>query len=110
MLGVLGDRVSPQVTAAVVLAIQAISLVVLLTLPVGFGVWAFIALFGAARGVAGLVRPSVVASLYGRERFASISGAMSTFVMGSTATRDRCRRRPRSVGELHPAVLGLRAA
>jgi cyanate permease len=85
VLGILGDRVPLRVTAAIVLAIQPISLIVLLTLPVGFGVWAFIALFGAARGVAGLVRPSFVASLYGRERFASISGAMSTFVTGSTA-------------------------
>ncbi|MCC6495807.1 MAG: hypothetical protein IT193_06065, partial [Propionibacteriaceae bacterium] len=45
----------------------------------------FVALFGAAREVAGLVRPSFVASLYGREHVASISGAMSTFVTGSTA-------------------------
>lgn len=85
VLGLLGDRVPLRVAAAVVLAIQPISLVVLLTLPVGVGVWAFVALFGAARGVAGLIRPSFVASQYGRERFASISGAMSTFVTGSTA-------------------------
>jgi hypothetical protein len=85
VLGVLGDRVPLRVTAAVVLAIQPVSLVVLLALPGGLGVWTFVALFGAARGVAGLVRPSFVASLYGRERFASISGAMSTFVTGSTA-------------------------
>jgi MFS family permease len=85
VLGALGDRVPLRVTAAIVLAIQPISLVVLLTFPVGIGVWAFISLFGAARGVAGLVRPSFVASLYGRERFASISGTMSTFVTGATA-------------------------
>ncbi|MCC6495804.1 MAG: hypothetical protein IT193_06050 [Propionibacteriaceae bacterium] len=35
--------------------------------------------------MAGLVRPTFVASLYGREHLASISGAMSTFVTGSTA-------------------------
>jgi hypothetical protein len=85
VLGILGDCVPLRVTAAVVLAIQPLSLVALLTLPVGFGVWAFLALFGTARGVAGLVRPSFVASLYGCERFASISGEMSTFVTGSTA-------------------------
>jgi MFS family permease len=85
VLGLLGERVPLRVTAAVVLAIQPLSLVVLLVLPTGVGVWAFVSLFGAARGVAGLVRPSFVASLYGRERFASISGAMSTFVTGSTA-------------------------
>ncbi|MCC6176101.1 MAG: hypothetical protein IT305_12415 [Chloroflexi bacterium] len=68
-----------------VLAIQPTSLVVLLALPTGLRVCLFVALFGAAREVAGLVRPSFVASLYGREHVASIPGAMSTFVTGSTA-------------------------
>jgi len=85
VLGVLGERVPLRLTAAVVLALQPISLVVLLALPGGLGLWAFIALFGAARGVAGLVRPSFIASLYGRERFATIAGAMAAFVTGATA-------------------------
>jgi MFS family permease len=85
VLGLLGERVPLRASTATVLAIQPISLIVLLTVPGLAGVWAFVALFGAARGVAGLIRPSLVAHLYGRERFASISGAMATFITLATA-------------------------
>ena len=85
ILGVLGDRVSRRVTTALVLAIQLVSLVILLLVPGSIGVFAFIALFGAAKGALTLLRPAYVADLYGRERYASIAGALAAFVIVATA-------------------------
>ena len=85
ILGLLGDRVPRRVTTAIVLAIQLVSLVVLLVVPGTIGVFAFIALFGAAKGALTLLRPAYVADLYGRERYASIAGALAAFVIVATA-------------------------
>jgi MFS family permease len=85
ILGLLGDRVARRVTTALVLAIQLVSLVVLLVVPGAVGVFAFIALFGAAKGALTLLRPAYVADLYGRERYASIAGALAAFVIVATA-------------------------
>jgi MFS family permease len=85
ILGLLGDRVPRRVTTALVLAIQLVSLVVLLVVPGAVGVFAFIALFGAAKGALTLLRPAYVADLYGRERYASIAGALAAFVIVATA-------------------------
>lgn len=80
LLGLLGDRAPLRVTTAVVLGVQPLSLLVLLLVPGLPGVFAFIALFGAAKGALTLVRPAYVADLYGRARYASIAGALTTFV------------------------------
>lgn len=85
ILGLLGDRVPRRVTTALVLAIQLVSLVVLLVVPGAAGVFLFIALFGAAKGALTLLRPAYVADLYGRERYASIAGALAAFVIVATA-------------------------
>jgi hypothetical protein len=69
----------------VVLGIQPLSLLVLLLVPGPLGVFVFITLFGAAKGTLTLVRPAYVASLYGRERFASIAGALAAFVTAANA-------------------------
>ena len=68
-----------------VLAIQPVSIVVLLLFPSVAGVFAFIFLFGTMKGALTLIRPSVVVALYGRARYATMAGALAAFVMGATA-------------------------
>ena len=80
-----GERVSFRVTAAVVLGIQPISVLVLLLMPGLAGVWLFIFLFGMMKGALTLMRPAVVVHLYGRERYATMAGALAAFVLGATA-------------------------
>jgi MFS family permease len=85
ILSVLGDRARPLVTSAIVLAIQPLSIVVLLLAPGLMGVWAFIVLFGTMKGAMTLIRPSLVVELYGRARYATMAGALAAFVSGATA-------------------------
>lgn len=85
ILGLAGDRVSPKVSAAVILGLQPVALIILLLVPGTFGVFAAVAFFGAAKGAVTLIRPSYVASLYGRERYASIAGVLAAFVIGANA-------------------------
>jgi MFS family permease len=85
VLGLLGDRAPLRSTSAVVLAIQPLSIAVLLLAPGAAGVFAFIVLFGTMKGALTLIRPSLVVDLYGRERYATIAGALAAFVLGATA-------------------------
>jgi MFS family permease len=85
VLGLVGDRAPLRVTSALVLGLQPIAILVLLIAPGIVGVFAFIALFGAAKGAMTLIRPAFVANLYGRARYASIAGALAAFVLGATA-------------------------
>lgn len=71
-----GNRVSPRMLGAGVLALQPVSLAILLLLRSTPGVLLFVALFGAQRGLATLVRPAMVADLYGAARYASIAGVL----------------------------------
>jgi hypothetical protein len=98
LLGIIGDRVSLRISTALVLGIQPLSLVILLLLPGPVGIFAFIAIFGAAKGAMTLVRPAYVASLYGRERFASIAGVLAAFVTVANALA------PFGVGAGHDAL------
>lgn len=85
ILGLVGDRAPRRVAAAIVLGILPVSLVIALAVPGPVGVFAFICLFGAARGALTLVRPAFVADLYGRDRYATIAGALAAFVTAGTA-------------------------
>jgi MFS family permease len=85
VLALLGDRLPLRLVAAVVLGIQPLSLLVLLLVPGQVGVFACVALFGSSKGAMSLVRPSSVASLYGRERYASVAGALAAFVSVANA-------------------------
>jgi MFS family permease len=85
VLMLLGERLPLRVVSAVVLAIQPVSIVVLLLFPSVAGVFAFIFLFGTMKGALTLIRPSVVVALYGRARYATMAGALAAFVMGATA-------------------------
>ena len=85
VLAAIGDRVSLRWLTAIVMGMQPVSLVLLLVIPGAAGLWVFIVVFGASRGIMSLLRPLFVADLYGRERFASISGALAAFVTAATA-------------------------
>jgi MFS family permease len=85
VLMALGDRAPLRVTSAVVLAIQPLSILVLLLVPSVAGVFLFIFLFGTMKGALTLIRPSVVVELYGRARYATMAGALAAFVIGATA-------------------------
>jgi MFS family permease len=85
LLGLIGDRVPLRVSTALVLGIQPLSLLILLLVPGAVGIFAFIAIFGAAKGAMTLVRPAFVADLYGRERYASIAGVLAAFVTVANA-------------------------
>lgn len=70
------SRLSPRVFAATMFAIQPVSLVTLLVLRSDVGVWAFVVLFGAQRGLNTIARPALVADLYGRAQYATIAGVL----------------------------------
>jgi MFS family permease len=76
VLAPFGNRISPRVLAASVLALQPLSLLVLLLVRSTPGVLAFVVLFGAQRGLSTLVRPALIADLYGAARYASIAGVL----------------------------------
>jgi MFS family permease len=73
----LGDRFALRFTAATVLLVQPVALLVLLLgrdLP---GILLFVVLFGAGRGAMTLLRPLSVAAFYGPARFGSVNGVLS---------------------------------
>ncbi len=76
LLAPFGERASPRLLAAGMLSLVPISLAVLLLLPSTAGVFAFVVLFGAARGAGTLIRPALLAHLYGRTQYASIAGVL----------------------------------
>ncbi len=76
VLAPFGNRVNPRILAASILALQPLSLVVLLLMRSTLGVVLFVLLFGAQRGLSTLARPALVADLYGAARYASIAGVL----------------------------------
>ena len=74
------DGFAPHHLAAVVLGLQPLALLALLLVPGIGGVLAFVALFGASRGLTTVVRPGLVAGLYGTAQFAMIAGVLQLLV------------------------------
>jgi len=72
------------VTASIFL-VQAVALVVLLTVPGVAGVWLFVALFGAGFGAITPARAALVAELYGPAHFGTISGTLALVITGARA-------------------------
>ncbi|MBV9322252.1 MAG: MFS transporter [Chloroflexi bacterium] len=72
-----GNRISPRMLGVGVLALQPIALIILLVVRSTPGLLVFVLLFGAQRGLSTLVRPALVADLYGAARFASIAGVLT---------------------------------
>jgi len=71
-----GNRISPWALGMGVLALQPLSLLFLLLGRSTLGVLVFVALFGAQRGLSTLIRPALLADLYGVLRYASIAGVL----------------------------------
>jgi MFS family permease len=76
LLAPFGNRANPRLLAAALLALQPLSLVILLLVRTTPGVFVFVLLFGAQRGLNTLVRPALLAELYGRAEYASIAGVL----------------------------------
>src|SRR6266849_3042890 len=76
LLAPFGNRANPRLLAASMLALQPIALVVLLLMRSTPGVFLFVVLFGAQRGLSTLARPALLADLYGRAEYASIAGVL----------------------------------
>jgi MFS family permease len=66
----------PRALAAVTLALQPAALLVLLLIRSTPGIFLFVVLFGAQRGLSTLARPALLADLYGVARYASIAGVL----------------------------------
>ena len=76
ILAPFGNRFSPRILGASVLALQPLSLLILLLVRSTPGVLLFVVFFGAQRGLSTLVRPALIADLYGAARYASIAGVL----------------------------------
>jgi MFS family permease len=76
VLAPFGERASPRLLAAAMLALQPLAMLVLLLVRSTPGVFLFVVLFGGARGASTLTRPSLLADLYGRAQYASIAGVL----------------------------------
>jgi len=76
LLAPFGERANPRLLAALILGIQPVSLLVLLLVRTTPGVFLFVVIFGAVRGATTLIRPALIAHLYGRAQYASIAGVM----------------------------------
>jgi MFS family permease len=77
VFGPLADRLSVRAMTALLFALQALALAALLLVPGQPGVWAFAVVFGAAIGAMTTARPALLAEIYGRANYATISGAMT---------------------------------
>lgn len=81
----LGGFVPRRFVAAAIFSLQALALVVLLTVSTRGGVIVFVILFGLGFGAITPARAALVAELYGRANYGSISGVLALFVTGSRA-------------------------
>ena len=60
--------------------LHALSLVLLLLVPGGSGVWLFAGLFGVANGAGTLARAGLIAEFYGPAHYGGINGSMATLI------------------------------
>ena len=75
-----GNRANPRLLAASMFALQPLSLLVLLLVRSTPGIFLFVVLFGAQRGLNTIARPALLADLYGRAQFASIAGVLQFLI------------------------------
>lgn len=79
----LGGRVPRRFVAAAIFALQAVALIVLVATRSTAGVFGFVILFGLGFGAITPARAGLVADLYGRANYGSISGVLALFVTGA---------------------------
>lgn len=73
----LGDRIPRAYLTAFIFLLQALALVVLLTVPSTAGVAVYVVLFGAGFGAVTPMRAALVAEFYGPAHYGSISGVLA---------------------------------
>lgn len=81
----LGGRVPRRFVAGGIFAVQALGIVVLVLTSTTAGVVAFVILFGIGFGAITPARAALVAELYGRANYGTISGTLALFVTGARA-------------------------
>jgi MFS family permease len=79
----LGGRIPRRFVAASIFALQAVALIVLVATRSTAGVVGFVILFGLGFGAITPARAALVADLYGRANYGSISGILALFVTGA---------------------------
>ncbi|MCA1666196.1 MAG: MFS transporter [Thermomicrobia bacterium] len=78
----LGGRIPRRYVTAAIFLLQALAIVTLITLRSTVGVALFVILFGTGFGAITPARASLVAELYGRKEYGTISGIMMLMVTG----------------------------
>jgi MFS family permease len=81
----LGSRWPRSVVTASIFALSALGLGIIRGTGGAYGVWTFVALFGAGFGAITPARAALLAEFYGREHYASISGVLALVVALSGA-------------------------
>lgn len=81
----LGAWVPRRFVAGGIFAVQALGILVLVLTGTTAGVFAFVILFGIGFGAITPARAALVAELYGRANYGSISGMLALFVTGARA-------------------------
>ena len=81
----LGGRVPRRFVVGGIFAVQALGIVVLVLTGTTAGVVAFVILFGIGFGAITPARAALVAELYGRANYGTISGTLALFVTGARA-------------------------
>lgn len=81
VIGPLGDRLSGRVLLGGIFGLQAAAMVLLLFVgPATWAIFAFVGAFGAAVGARTLIRPTIIADVFGLLHFARISSVMTLIV------------------------------
>ncbi len=74
------ERFSLRLLTAGTFVLQALALLLLLTVRAAWGIWLFVLLFGAGIGAATLLRPAILVQRYGAAQFGRISSVMVVFL------------------------------
>jgi len=82
---IFGGRLSQTTLTMLVFALQSVAVIVLVSWQTRTGVLTAVLLLGAGRGVVTLMRPGLIAEIYGRTHFGSISGMQALFLTGARA-------------------------
>lgn len=81
----LAERIDLRVVIAIIFTVQATAVVMLVQIPTTLGVVLFVGFFGAVVGAVTPARAALVAQIWGREHYGSISGALTTTTTVSRA-------------------------
>jgi MFS family permease len=103
----LGGRWPRAAVTCALFALQGLGIAALLAGRGTAGVWAFVALFGAGSGAITPARAALVAELYGRARFGTVSGALALVLALARAAAPVGGSLLYAAGGGYPPVLAL---